>query len=161
MHRKQNNKESKTYVQGLRPFGNTLPRSVKGILKKNGYNYSEIIGKWNYLVGKEIASYCYPKSIKMSRENKNGALVVLVERGNEINVEYSKKDIINRINSYFGYQLISEIRLKTFSPVIKKEKEKEKNIVNNSLKKFEKKINEIKNKDIRDSLSQLLDIAKK
>ena len=159
MHNKQNNKESKTYVQGLRSFGNTLPRGIKQILKKNGYNYSEIISKWNLLVGKDISNYCYPKSIKMSRENKNGALVLLVERGNEINVEYSKKDIINRINSYFGYQLISEIRLKTFSPVIKKEEKKD--IVNNSPKKFEKKINEIKNKDIRDSLSQLLKIAKK
>ena len=159
MHRKQNNKESKTYVQGLRSFGNTLPRGIKQILKKNGYNYSEIISKWNLLVGKDISNYCYPKSIKMARENKNGALIVLVERGNEINVEYSKKEIINKINSYFGYQLISEIRLQTFSPINKKEKEK--NIISNSPKKFEKKINEIKNKDIRDSLSQLLEIAKK
>jgi len=161
MHSKQNNKESKTYVQGLRSFGNTLPRGIKQILRKNGYNYSEIISKWNLLVGKDISNYCYPKSIKMSRENKNGALVLLVERGNEINVEYSKKDIINKINSYFGYQLISEIRLQTFSPISKKEKEKEKNIINNSPKKFDKKINEIKNKDIRDSLSQLLKMAKK
>ena len=159
MHHKRNNKESKTYVQGLRSFGNTLPRGIKQILKRNGYNYSEIISKWNLLVGKDISNYCYPKSIKMSRENKNGDLVLLVERGNEINVEYSKKDIINKINSYFGYQLISEIRLQTFSPINKKEKEK--NIINNSPKKFDKKINEIKNKDIRDSLSQLLKIAKK
>ena len=156
MHYKRNNKESKTYVQGLRSFGNTLPRGIKQILKKNGYNYSEIISKWNLLVGKDISNWCYPKSIKMSRENKNGALVILVERGNEINVEYSKKEIINKINSYFGYQLISEIRLQTFSP----KKKKEKNIISNSPKKFEKKINEIKNKDIRDSLSQLLKIAK-
>ena len=159
MRHKRNNKESKTYVQGLRSFGNTLPRGIKQILKKNGYNYSEIISKWNLLVGKDISNYCYPKSIKMSRENKNGALVLLVERGNEINVEYSKKDIINKINSYFGYQLIGEIRLQTFSPINKKEKEK--NIISNSPKKFDKKINEIKNKDIRDSLSQLLKIAKK
>jgi hypothetical protein len=158
MHYKRNNKESKTYVQGLRSFGNTLPRGIKQILKKNGYNYSEIISKWNLLVGKDISNWCYPKSIKMSRENKNGALVILVERGNEINVEYSKKEIINKINSYFGYQLISEIRLQTFSPINKKEKEK--NTISNSPKKFEKKINEIKNKDIRDSLSQLLKIAK-
>ena len=129
MHHKRNNKESKTYVQGLRSFGNTLPRGIKQILKKNGYNYSEIISKWNLLVGKDISNYCYPKSIKMSRENKNGDLVLLVERGNEINVEYSKKDIINKINSYFGYQLISEIRLQTFSPINKKEKEK--NIISN------------------------------
>jgi len=96
MHYKQNNKESKTYVQGLRPFGNTLPRGIKGILKKNGYNYSEIISKWNLLVGKDISNCCYPKSIKMTRGNKSGTLILSVERGNEINVEYSKKEIINK-----------------------------------------------------------------
>ena len=95
----------------------------------------------------------------MSQGNKNGALILSVERGNEINVEYSKKEIINKINSYFGYKLINEIRLQTFNTVNKKEKEK--NILGKSSKKFKEKINEIKNKDIRDSLSQLLDIAKK
>ena len=158
MHYKQNNKESKTYVQGLRPFGNTLPRGVKGILKKNGYNYSEIINKWNFLVGQDISNCCYPKSIKVSRANKNGTLVLSVERGNEINVEYSKQEIINKINSYFGYKLISEIRLQTFNSADKKEKKQ--NILGNFSKKFEKKINEIKNDDIRNSLSQLLDIIK-
>jgi len=120
MHYKQNNKESKTYVQGLRSFGNTLPRSVKSILKKNGYNYSEIISKWSLLVGKNISNCSYPKSIKMIKGNTDGILVLAVKRGNEINVEYSKKEIINKINSYFGYQLISEIRLKTFSAETKK-----------------------------------------
>ena len=159
MLHKRNNKESKTFVQGLRQLGHTLPRGVKGILKKNGYNYSEIISKWNFLVGKDISNCCYPKSIKTTQANKTRTLILYVKRGNEINVEYSKKDIINKINSYFGYQLISEIRLQTYSPINKKEKEK--NIISNSPIKFEKKINEIKNKDIRDSLSQLLKIAKK
>ena len=79
MHYKQNNKESKTYVQGLRPFVNTLPRGIKGILKKNGYNYSEIISKWNILVGKDISNCCYPKSIKMTKGNENGTLILSVE----------------------------------------------------------------------------------
>ena len=122
MHHKQNNKEIRTYVQGLRSFGNTLPRSVKVILKKNGYNYSEIISKWNSLVGKDISNCCFPKSIKMSRENKNGTLILYVERGNEIIAEYSKKEIINKINSYFGYKLIDQIRLQTYNS--NKEKEK-------------------------------------
>ena len=78
MHYKQNNKESKTYVQGLRSFGSTLPRGVKGILKKNGYNYSEIISKWNMLVGKDISSYSYPKSIKMNKVDSNGTLVLAI-----------------------------------------------------------------------------------
>ena len=159
MHYKQNNRESKTYVQGLRSFGNTLPRGVKGILKKNGYNYSEIINKWNLLVGKDISNYCYPKSIKMSQANKNGILILSVQRRNEINAEYSKGEIINKINSYFGYKLISEVKLQTSNSVIKKKRKE--SILGKYSKKFEKKINEIKNKDIRNSLSQLLDLAKK
>ena len=159
MHYKQNNKESKTYVQGLRPFGNTLPRGVKGILKKSGYNYSEIINKWNFLVGEDISNCCYPKSIKVSQTNKNSTLILSVKRGNEINVEYSKNDIINKINSYFGYKLISKIRLQTFNSANLEQKKQ--NILSKSSKKFEKKINEIKNKDIRNSLTQLLTVIKK
>ena len=159
MHYKQNNKESKTYVQGLRPFGNTLPRGVKGILKKNGYNYSEMINKWNILVGKDISSCSFPKSIKITHGNKSGILVLSVERGNEINVEYSKKEIMDKINSYFGYKLIDEIKLQSFSD--KNQKKKKNDILEKFSDKFQEKINEIKNESIKNSLSQLLKIMKK
>ena len=145
MHYKQN-KQSRTYVQGLRSFGNTLPRGVKGILKKNGYNYSEIISKWNMLVGKDISICAHPKSIKMKKGDTHGTLVLAIKRGDEINIEYSKKEIIDKINSYFGYKLINEI--------------KNKNALGKFSKSFEKKINEIKNKDIRNSLYQLLKTIK-
>ena len=158
MHHRRNNKESKTFVQGLRAFGNTLPRGVKGILKKNGYNYSEIINKWSALVGKDISNFSYPKSIKMTKGDSNGTLVLAVKRGNEINVEYSKKEIINKINSHFGYKLINEVRLQAFNS--EKEKIKKTNSLNKSFKKFEKKVNEIKNNNIRNSLSQLLKAIK-
>ena len=158
MHYKQNNKESKTYVQGLRSFGSTLPRGVKGILKKNGYNYSEIVNKWSMLIGKKISDCTYPKSIKMKNGNANGTLLLSVKRGNEINIEYSKKEIINKINSYFGYQLIKEIKLQSSNSENKKIKNK------NSSKKFsknlKKKISTIKSKEIRNSLYELLDVGK-
>ena len=160
MHYKQNNKESKSYVQGLRPFGNTLPRGIRGILKKNGYNYSEIISKWNTLVGKDISSCSYPKSIKMKKKDSNGTLILAIKRGDEINIEYSKREIINKINGYFGYKFIEKIRLQTFNKINNKFR-KNKSSLRSSSKKFEKKINEIRNKDIRDSLSKLLEIAKK
>ena len=159
MHYKQNNKESKTYVQGLRQFGNTLPRGVKGILKKNGYNYSEIINKWNILVGKNISNCSYPKSIKMTQGDKSGILILAVERGNEINIEYSKKTIIDKINSYFGYKLIDEIKLQSFSD--KNQKKKKSDVIEKFSDKFQEKINEIKNESIKNSLSQLLKIMKK
>ena len=93
MHYKRNNKESKTYVQGLRAFGNTLPRGLKGILRKNGYNYSELVSKWHLFVGEDISNFSYPKSIKMKKGDQDGTLIIAVKRGNEITVEYSKKEI--------------------------------------------------------------------
>ena len=160
MHYKQNNKESKTYVQGLRSFGNTLPRGIKGILKRNGYNYSEIISKWNTMVGKDISDNSYPKSIKMKKGDTNGTLILAVKRGNEITIEYSKKEIINKINSHFGYQLINEIRLQTINSKDKLVKNKKmQNLVLNK-KKFQNKISKIKSTNIRNALLQLLDEIK-
>ena len=158
MHYKQNNKETKTYVQGLRPFGNTLPRGIKTILKKNGYNYSEIINKWSKFVGKEISSFSYTKSIKMKKGDTNGTLIIAVKRGNEINLEYSKKKIIDKINSYFGYKLIDSVRLKSFN--FEDTKVTKKSTLIDSYENFEKKINQIKSKNIKNSLSQLLKAVK-
>jgi len=158
MHYKQNNKETKSYVQGLRPFGNTLPKSIKGILKKNGYNYSEIISKWSKLVGKNISNCSYPQSIKMKKGNSKGTLVVGIKRGDEIQVEYAKEEIKDKINSYFGYKLIDEIKLQTFNDKINKKKDKKiKEKFSNNL---QEKISEIKSEVIKNSLSQLLKIKK-
>jgi len=145
-------------VQGLRPFGNTLPRGLKGILKKNGYNYSEIISKWNILVGKDISDCAYPKSIKMKKGDSNGTLVLAIKRGNEINIEYSKKEIIDKINSYFGYKLINEIKLQTFNS--ESEKTKNKNNLEKFSKNLQEKIEQIKSESIKNSLSQLLKAIK-
>ena len=158
MHYKQNNKETKSYVQGLRPFGNTLPRGIRGILRKNGYNYSEIITKWKILIEKDISDFSYPISIKMSKKGSGAILLIGVERGNEITLEYSKKDIISKINSYFGYNFISEIKLKSINSIKKK-------MINKNQIKFsknlDKKINEINNEKIKKSLSDLFKVMKK
>ena len=156
MHYKQNKKESKTYVQGLRPFGNTLPRGVKGILKKNGYNYSEIINKWNMLVGKAISNCSYPKSIKMKKGDSSGILVLAIKRGDEINIEYSKKNIIDKINSYFGYKYLNKIRLESTNSGFKKNKSN----IGKFADKFEKKIKQIKDERIKNSLKKLVNAMK-
>ena len=158
MHYKANNKESKTYVQGLRQFSNTLPRGIKDILKKNGYNYSEIINKWNKLVGKDISEVANPKSIKIKKGETSGTLVLSIKRGNEINIEYSKNEIINKINSYFGYKFIDKILVNVTNAESKKIK-KSSTLVESS-KNFKEQINKIKNTNIKDSLSELLKVFK-
>ena len=59
MHNKDNNK-SKNFIQGLRPFSSSIPKTLKKYLKKGGYNYSNIIDNWTKMVSKKISDSCYP-----------------------------------------------------------------------------------------------------
>ena len=93
----------------------------------------------------------------MNRGDNTGTLVLAVKRGDEITVEYSRGKIINKINSYFGYQLINQIKLQTFNS---EKKIVKKNILKKFTKNFEEKINKIENKKIKNSLFQLLETIK-
>ena len=93
----------------------------------------------------------------MNKVNSSGTLLLIIKRGHEINAEYSKDEIINKINSYFGYKLIGEIRLKVENYDLKKNT---KNIQKKFTKNFKKKIDDIKDIDIKNSLHQLLSTIK-
>ncbi len=111
MHNKNNNK-TQTYIQGLRPFSNSIPKTLKKHLRKGGYNYSNMVDNWTKMVNKKISDACYPMTVKIGKDMKNGILVLNVTRGKELEVEYEKKNIIEKINSFFGYNCISKIILK-------------------------------------------------
>ena len=155
MHFKQNNKESRSYLQGLRPFKNVIPKNLKRMLNKKGYAYSEIVGKWTTLVGKNISEISFPKSIKVTNEKEGGILTLAVKRGDEIDIEYSKKIILDKINSYFGYRLLNKIKLETFNYVNENKKNKQKFFKNNSTK-FSKLIEEIDSEKIKKSLYKMI-----
>ena len=111
MHKKKKYINKSMYsIQGLRSVGNSLPKTLDKILKKGGHNYSSIINNWTEMVGKKTSEICYPKSIKTNKELKDGTLVLNVSYGNQLDVEYSKKDIVDKINSFFGYQFIKNIK---------------------------------------------------
>ena len=159
MHYKINNNKTRTYLQGLRPFSKSLPKGVKNILKKNGYNYSEIISKWSSLMNRNIANSAYPKSIKINFGNENATLILAVKRGNEVLVEYSKKEIIDKINSYFGYNFLNGVRLESINSETKVKKNKHNLDVFSE--KIEKKIKQIKNQNIQKAFFELIDVIKK
>ena len=101
MHSKKGNiNKSKNFIQGLRPFSSSLPHGLKKILKKGGYNFSNIVDNWTKMVGKDISNYCYPNTIRMTKDMNNGTLILNVVHGNEINVEYKKREKILKKRSF-------------------------------------------------------------
>ena len=58
----------------------------------------------------------------MGKEMKDGNLVLNVIHGKEMEIEYEKKEIIDKINSFFGYNCISQVTLKIVQDTIKSKK---------------------------------------
>ena len=141
-------------IQGLRTVSNSLPKAMDKILKKGGHNYSSIINNWTEIVGRKTAEICYPKSVKINRELKDGMLVLSVSHGNQLDVEYNKKDIVDKINSFFGYKFIKQVKI---TLIDEKVNVKNKNFLKISKnKKFDDKINKIKNSNLKKKLINLV-----
>ena len=157
MNFKYNTKQRTKSVQGLRSFKDTLPQDAKRILNKKGQIYSNTLDNWKFLVGKELFNISYPRSFKNSKLN-GSCLNIMVKRGNEVDLEYSKKKIIKKMNIFFGYNVVDDIKLKTFEGEFEKIKEDK---INNATKsKNIKQITNIKNDKIRKSLLELNKIFK-
>ncbi len=143
MHKKKiNNSLTKNFVQGLRPLSNTLPQQIKKVLKKNGFNLSSIVDNWTKIVGNDFSDKCYPINIKAQSNSKEIILILNVIHGKEIDIEYNKKNIIDKINSYFGYTFIRKIQTKIIStkftgPKKIENKKKNRTSFDNNLKKIE------------------------
>ena len=158
MSLKYNTKQRYKTIQGLRSFKNTLPPKVKRILDKKGQMYSKTLDNWKYIVGEELFKICYPKSFKNSNKLAGGFLNIMVKRGNEVDLEYSKRNIINKINAYFGYEAVKNIKLSTFEG--QNEKSNEKKVINATKREHIKKIDDIKNDKVKKSLLELSKLFK-
>ena len=153
MHNKENNKY-KYITQGLRPFSSSIPKTLKKYLKKGGYNYSNIVDNWTSMVSKRISDSCYPVSVKMRKEMKNGTLILNVIHGKELEIEYAKNEIIDKINSFFGYNCINQISLKIVQKEIDSTNKKVIKLKN--ISQINQKIEKLENKQLKSSLNSFL-----
>ena len=154
MHNKKDINKNNTFIQGLRPFSKSLPQGLKKLLKKGSYNFSNIVDNWAKMVGKDISNTCYPSTIKMSKEMSNGTLILNVIHGNELNVEYGKQEIMDKINSFYGFKCIKEVKLK----VVQEKRRSEQIFSFNETKlNYSNKLKNINNEGLKKTLNKLID----
>jgi hypothetical protein len=78
----------------------------------------------------------------------------MVKRGHEVDMEYSKKQILDKMNNYFGYSVVEKLKLISFDDdQTNFKKTKINHDVTNS--KYMNKIVDIKNDKIKKSLIEL------
>jgi hypothetical protein len=137
-----------------------LHKNIKKIINKKGHIYSETLSNWKYIVGENLFKFCYPKTFKNSNKFGVSTLVIMVKRGHEVDMEYSKKDILDKMNSFFGYSVVEKLKFISFDDQQKialKDTSSQENVAN---KKYQNKINDVKNEKIKKSLIELTKVFK-
>jgi len=160
MHFKNNTKQRFRTIQGLRSFKDTLPKNIKKIIKKKGHIFSETLNNWKYIVGDDLFQICYPKSFKNSNKFGVSTLQIMVKRGHEIDLEYSKKVIMDKMNSFFGYAVVEKLKFISFDDAQTKFKKLDTNENHVTNIKYADRINSIKNDKIKKSLLELTKLFK-
>lgn len=160
MQYKNNTKQRFKTIQGLRSLKDTLPKNIKKVINNRGQVYSETLNNWKIIAGESLFKVCYPKSFKNSNRFGASTLLVMVKRGHEVNLEYSKKEIMDRMNNFFGKAVVEKIKFTSFEEDQKSSLDTKplgKSVTKN---KFQNKIENVKNEKIKKSLLELTKVFK-
>jgi len=118
------------------------------------------LNNWKLIVGDNLFKVCYPKSFKNSNKFGVGTLIIMVKRGHEVDLEYSKKEIIDKMNIFFGRTIVEKIKFLSFEEE-QKINSNTKSIKNNVTKnRYQKKISDVNNENIKKSLLELTKVFK-
>ena len=109
-------------MTGLVSFGADVRRLLGPVLGKKGFIQADILSHWEDILGKELSRGVIPDSVSFSKSSDGGAVLRVKAFSGAYAVEFNacKEQILEKINSYFGYAAVADIRLTqgSFAPVM-------------------------------------------
>ena len=114
-------------VQGgvhARAVGSYIPSLTKSAFAKYGFSAATLLTDWKSIVGADLAQYTEPERLKWpvraqvpanedaEDEGRPGAtLIMRVDAGRALDVQYRARQVVERINAYFGYRAVADLRI--------------------------------------------------
>jgi hypothetical protein len=102
---------------GLARLSSELPALTRTAFKNTvggrGFAEAGLITEWAAVVGAEIAAMSRPATLTFPRgERRAGVLTISCGGAAALELQHLKPQILDRINSHFGYAAIAEIRFR-------------------------------------------------
>ena len=88
--------------------------------ERYGFAYAELLSRWEAIVGKELADVSAPERVRWPRRRDGqedrgqpggGTLVVRAAEGRGLELQYMAPRIIERINGYYGYAAVANVKV--------------------------------------------------
>jgi hypothetical protein len=109
---------------GARALGSFVPALTAKAFQKYGFSASTLVLDWSAIVGRDFAALTYPERLSWPRTSRTvddereagtkragATLVMRVDGSRALEVQYASRQIIERINAYFGYAAVAQIRI--------------------------------------------------
>ncbi len=124
--------KAKAYQKYQRPRGgpaksisDLMPEIGRAAFRRYGFIQSSVVSRWAEIVGERYAAVSLPESIRFPRgEKEGGTLHLLVSGAYATLMQHIAPDIIERVNRFFGYRAVSQIRFRQGIVTPKEDKEK-------------------------------------
>lgn len=113
--------------RALRAVSSFVPGIVKAVFRAHGFPSAALLTDWPEIAGADLASFTRPEKIVWPRRNeaddlaaepgssksaRRGATLVLRAEGpRAVEVQFMAAQLLERINGYFGYGAITELRI--------------------------------------------------
>lgn len=115
-------KARKAPYVAAKAVGSFVPGLTRKSFEKYGFATAQLITDWSQVAGVEVARYTCPERIRWPRlpmgevgtegSGRGGATLILrVDPARALDIEYKRAQLMERINVYFGYRAVSDIRI--------------------------------------------------
>ena len=107
-----------------RAVGSYIPGLTKSAFAKYGFSAATLLTDWASIVGADLARYTEPERLKWpvranthvepdsDEQGRPGAtLIMRVDAGRALDVQYRAGQVVERINAYFGYRAVADLRI--------------------------------------------------
>jgi len=96
---------------GLRPAPAMLARLLDPAARRRGLVDAKLLTDWPAIVGPQLAARCQPLKLGRDRGGAGGVLHLGVSGAAAPELQHSEPQVIERINSHFGYPAVARLRL--------------------------------------------------
>ena len=96
---------------GLRRLPDLLGKVLDPASRRRGVAEAGVLTDWPSIVGEALAARCQPVKMTGSDRGHGGILHVHVAGSAALELQHSEPQLLERINSYFGYPAVARLRL--------------------------------------------------
>lgn len=114
---------------GAKAIGSYVPGVAKAAFEAHGFPGAAIVAEWPAIAGADMAAYTAPERLIWPRRQPEGlrqdqtaapqrgqrqtgaTLVLRVEGPRAIEVQHGAPQILERVNTYFGYRAVVNLRI--------------------------------------------------